>query len=47
MFLGDGMSISTVTATRIMKGQMAGNTGEETVLAYEAFPHVGLSKVRW
>ncbi|XP_022085217.1 alkaline phosphatase, tissue-nonspecific isozyme-like [Acanthaster planci] len=44
MFLGDGMSISTVVSTRILKGQNAGNPGEETVLSYEAFPHIGLSK---
>uniref|UniRef100_A0A671KAJ7 alkaline phosphatase n=1 Tax=Sinocyclocheilus anshuiensis TaxID=1608454 RepID=A0A671KAJ7_9TELE len=31
LFLGDGMGISTVTAARIMKGQMEGKTGEESV----------------
>lgn len=38
------MGISTVTATRIMKGQSQGNPGEETVLAMEAFPYMALSK---
>ncbi|XP_033642112.1 alkaline phosphatase, tissue-nonspecific isozyme-like [Asterias rubens] len=38
------MGIPTVTAARILKGQQAGNTGEETVLAWEDFPHAALSK---
>ena len=45
LFVGDGMGISTVTASRILKGQMQGKPGEETVLAWEEFPHVALSKV--
>ncbi|XP_064186092.1 intestinal-type alkaline phosphatase-like [Anguilla rostrata] len=44
LFLGDGMGVSTVTAARILKGQMAGNPGEETVLTMEAFPYLALSK---
>uniref|UniRef100_UPI00398F6804 intestinal-type alkaline phosphatase-like n=1 Tax=Pristiophorus japonicus TaxID=55135 RepID=UPI00398F6804 len=44
LFLGDGMGLPTVTAARILKGQMQQKTGEETILAMEAFPHVGLSK---
>lgn len=44
--LGDGMGMSTVTAARILRGQLDGKTGEETVLSWEAFPHVALSKVR-
>ncbi|XP_030646976.1 intestinal-type alkaline phosphatase-like [Chanos chanos] len=44
LFLGDGMGITTVTAARIMKGQLAGKTGEESVLAMETFPNVALSK---
>ncbi|XP_048025874.1 intestinal-type alkaline phosphatase [Megalobrama amblycephala] len=44
LFLGDGMGISTVTAARIMKGQMEGRTGEESVLAMDTFPHLALSK---
>ncbi|PIK58342.1 putative alkaline phosphatase [Apostichopus japonicus] len=37
-FLGDGMGVSTVTAARILKGQLDGNTGEEHVLSWENFP---------
>ncbi|XP_071785567.1 alkaline phosphatase-like [Asterias amurensis] len=44
LFLGDGMSIPTVTSTRIYKGQREGKTGEESTLVYEEFPHVALSK---
>jgi len=43
-FLGDGMSIATVTAGRIMKGQLQNKSGEETRLSFDEFPHVGLSK---
>lgn len=39
-FLGDGMSIPTLAATRIYMG------GEEQELSFEAFPYTGLSKVR-
>lgn len=39
IFLGDGMSISTVSATRMYLG------GEEKQLSFDKFPHVGLSKV--
>jgi len=45
MFLGDGMSLSTVAAARILKGQLKGNTGEEDSLSFEQFPHTGLSRV--
>ena len=46
LFLGDGMGISTVTAARIFKGQQHyGKNGEETVLAWEEFPNLALSKV--
>ncbi|KAJ3599083.1 hypothetical protein NHX12_033046 [Muraenolepis orangiensis] len=44
LFLGDGMGITTVTAARILKGQLAGFNGEETSLAMDTFPHVALSK---
>nr|XP_054768599.1 alkaline phosphatase, tissue-nonspecific isozyme-like [Lytechinus pictus] len=43
-FLGDGMSVPTVTAARIRQGQLRGGTGEENNLAWETFPHVGLIK---
>lgn len=45
-FSGDGMGIPTVTAGRILKGQMRGESGEETKLAMDKFPHLGLSRVR-
>ncbi|XP_044138393.1 alkaline phosphatase-like [Bufo gargarizans] len=44
MFLGDGMGVSTVTATRIFKGQLAGKPGEETMLEMDKFPYVALAK---
>nr|AAN31766.1 alkaline phosphatase [Xenopus laevis] len=44
MFLGDGMGVPTVTAARILKGQLAGQPGEETQLEMDKFPHVALSK---
>lgn len=37
-FLGDGMSISTLSATRMYMG------GEEKSLSFEKFPFVGMSK---
>uniref|UniRef100_A0A8B9KXU5 alkaline phosphatase n=1 Tax=Astyanax mexicanus TaxID=7994 RepID=A0A8B9KXU5_ASTMX len=47
LFLGDGecMGVSTVTATRILKGQLEGKPGEETVLTMDTFPNLALSKV--
>ena len=39
------MGVSTVTAARILKGQLENKTGEESVLSFETFPYVGLSKV--
>ncbi|KAH8401553.1 hypothetical protein KR009_006465 [Drosophila setifemur] len=44
MFLGDGMSLSTVAAARIHKGQLKGNPGEEDSLSFERFPYTGLSR---
>ncbi len=44
LFLGDGMGISTITAARIYAGQLAGATGEEHSLAFDAFPNVALVK---
>ncbi|XP_075794496.1 LOW QUALITY PROTEIN: intestinal-type alkaline phosphatase [Pelodiscus sinensis] len=44
LFLGDGMGIPTITATRILKGQQQGKLGPETPLAMDAFPYVALSK---
>ncbi|ROT67675.1 putative alkaline phosphatase, tissue-nonspecific isozyme isoform X1 [Penaeus vannamei] len=44
LFLGDGMSIPTLTAARIYKGQQHKRGGEEGHLTFESFHHVGLSK---
>jgi alkaline phosphatase len=44
LFIGDGMGMSTITATRIYKNQLAGGSGEEKGLSFENFPFVGLSK---
>ncbi|XP_057601517.1 intestinal-type alkaline phosphatase [Hippopotamus amphibius kiboko] len=44
LFLGDGMGVPTVTATRILKGQMNGKLGPETPLAMDQFPYLALSK---
>jgi len=44
LFIGDGMSISTVTAARILEGQNKGHSGEENQLSFDTFPSVGLAK---
>ena len=49
IFVGDGMSLPTLTAARIYKAQKDQNfdgsvNGEESSLFFEGFPHVGLSK---
>uniref|UniRef100_A0A8D0DZ35 Alkaline phosphatase n=1 Tax=Salvator merianae TaxID=96440 RepID=A0A8D0DZ35_SALMN len=44
IFLGDGMGVPTITATRILKGQMQNNLGPETPLVMDTFPYVALSK---
>ncbi|WP_226442810.1 alkaline phosphatase [Quatrionicoccus australiensis] len=44
LFVGDGMGISTMTAARILEGQLKGKSGEENRLFFETFPHLGLSK---
>ncbi|MFD2176068.1 alkaline phosphatase [Veronia pacifica] len=44
LFVGDGMSVGTMTAARIYAGQMQGNPGEENSLMMEALPHVALAK---
>lgn len=44
-FVGDGMSSTTITATRIFQGQLNGRRGEENVLSFEKFPNLALSKV--
>lgn len=46
IFVGDGMSIPSLTAARIYKAQMAGNmeSPEKEYLTFERFPHLGHSK---
>jgi alkaline phosphatase len=44
LFLGDGMSLPTVAAARILEGQRAGGSGEEHRLAFEEFPYTALSR---
>ncbi|MEC8228087.1 MAG: alkaline phosphatase [Pseudomonadota bacterium] len=44
LFVGDGMGVSTLTAARILKGQNAGELGEEGYLTFEEFPHSALVK---
>jgi alkaline phosphatase len=44
LFIGDGMGVSTVTAARILEGQLRGESGEENLLSFERFPDVGLIK---
>lgn len=44
LFVGDGMSLTTVSAARILAGQRAGNAGEEYRLSWEDFPHTALSR---
>jgi len=46
MFLGDGMSLTTLTAARIFKGQLQNTSGESEQLSFEQFPFTGISKVR-
>lgn len=44
LFIGDGMGISTITATRIFDGQSRGQSGEENILPFERFSNVALVK---
>ena len=44
LFVGDGMGVSTVTASRILDGQNKGMMGEENDLSFDAFPFSGLAK---
>jgi alkaline phosphatase len=44
LFVGDGMSPTTVTAARILAGQQAGGSGEEHQLSFEKLPFLALSK---
>lgn len=44
LFVGDGMSLTTVAAARILAGQRAGQAGEEYRLSWEHFPSTALSR---
>lgn len=44
LFVGDGMSVPTITAARILDGQKKGVDGESNKLAFEQFPYAALSK---
>lgn len=44
-FCWSGMGVTTITAARILKGQLQNRTGEETVMNMDTFPYVGLAKV--
>jgi len=44
LFVGDGMGVSTVTASRILDGQNKGSNGEENALSFGDFPYSGLVK---
>lgn len=45
-FLGDGMSVPTLTATRIYRSEINGKkSGEGEFLSFEEFPYTGLSRV--
>ncbi|GAA3921256.1 alkaline phosphatase [Luteimonas lutimaris] len=44
VFLGDGMSLTTVAAARILDGQRKGGPGEGNRLAWETFPATALSR---
>ncbi|XP_063534716.1 alkaline phosphatase-like [Cydia strobilella] len=44
LVVGDGMSLTTTTAARILRGQRRGQTGEDTDLAWDTFPAVALAK---
>lgn len=44
LFVGDGMSLTTITAARILAGQQAGKAGEGHRLAFEDLPYTALAK---
>lgn len=45
-FVGDGMSVPTITGARILKGQKSGyKFGEEAQLHMDTFPFLGASRV--
>jgi alkaline phosphatase len=44
VFVADGLSLTTITAARILEGQQRGETGEENYLAFEEWGHSALIK---
>lgn len=44
LFVGDGMSLTTVAAARILQGQQRGQSGEENYLFFERFENLALAK---
>jgi len=44
LFVGDGMSLPTVAAARILDGQRKGGPGEGNLLSWERFPQTALSR---
>src|SRR5688572_26051383 len=44
LFVGDGMSVATVTASRIHEGQKRNVDGESNNLTIDSLPYVALSK---
>ena len=44
LFVGDGMGMSTVTASRIFEGERRGADGVSNVLAFESLPYAALSR---
>lgn len=44
LFIGDGMGVPSVTAARILEGQLRGQSGEENVLSFERLPYTALAK---
>lgn len=47
LFIGDGMGISTTTATRFFIAQQHGQRVEDVHLSWDTFPAAGLIKVGW
>ena len=44
LFIGDGMGVTSITAARILEGQLRGESGEENRLSFDEFPFTALSK---
>lgn len=44
LFVGDGMSLTTLAAARIYEGQLQNQNGEENQLSFEKFPFTAFSK---